>query len=52
MTKRMLANSLSLSMSEALTVEATSQSVNLRSKDAMEGVSAFLQKRTPSFEGR
>jgi 2-(1,2-epoxy-1,2-dihydrophenyl)acetyl-CoA isomerase len=52
MTKRMLANSLSLSMSEALTVEAASQSVNLTSKDAIEGVSAFLQKRTPSFEGR
>jgi 2-(1,2-epoxy-1,2-dihydrophenyl)acetyl-CoA isomerase len=52
LTKRMLANSHSMSMAEALSFEAAAQTVNLVSEDAREGVAAFLQKRTPVFKGR
>jgi 2-(1,2-epoxy-1,2-dihydrophenyl)acetyl-CoA isomerase len=52
MTKRMLSNSLSLSMSEALACEAASQTVNFGSQDTREGVLAFMEKRNPVFRGR
>ena len=52
MTKRMLSNSLSLSLSEALDSEAAAQTVNFGSKDTREGVLAFMQKRKPVFRGR
>ncbi len=51
-TKRMLNNSASLSLSEALAWEASAQTVNLKSKDTREGVMAFLEKRAPVFRGR
>lgn len=51
-TKRMLSNSMSLSMGEALDAEASAQSVNLASDDLREGVRAFFQKRPPEFRGR
>ena len=52
LTKRMLSNSASLSLSEALAGEAAAQTVNLESKDTREGVLAFLEKRAPVFRGR
>ena len=51
-SKRMLSNALSLSLSEALAWEASAQTVNLESKDTLEGVRAFLEKRAPAFRGR
>ena len=52
MTKTMLNNSLMVSMDQALEDEARSQSVNFGTNDFREAVSAFLDKREPSFEGR
>ncbi|MBW2231292.1 MAG: enoyl-CoA hydratase/isomerase family protein [Deltaproteobacteria bacterium] len=52
MTKRMLANSLSQSLSEALSWEAAAQTVNFGSEDTREGVLAFIEKRTPVYHGR
>ena len=52
MTKRMLSNSLSLSLSEALDSEAAAQTVNFASQDTREGVLAFVEKRKPVFRGR
>jgi enoyl-CoA hydratase/carnithine racemase len=52
MTKRMLNNAFSVTLSEALDAEAMAQSVNVASKDTREAISAFLEKRTPSFKGR
>jgi len=52
LTKRMLNNALSLSLSEALSWEAAAQTVNLVSDDTREGIAAFLGKRAPVFRGR
>jgi 2-(1,2-epoxy-1,2-dihydrophenyl)acetyl-CoA isomerase len=51
MTKRMLSNAFSLSLSEALASEAASQTVNFGSKDTREGVRAFMEKRAPEYSG-
>ena len=52
MTKTMLNNAFAVSMEQAVEDEARCQSVNATSADAVEAVTAFLQKRTPCFEGR
>ncbi|MBA3303560.1 MAG: enoyl-CoA hydratase [Actinomycetota bacterium] len=52
MTKTMLNNAFAVSMEQAVEDEARCQAVNATSADAVEAVTAFLQKRRPHFEGR
>jgi len=52
MTKRMLNRSFEQSFEQALDDEARSQTINFGTRDTVEAISAFLQKRPPLFEGR
>ena len=51
-TKRLLDASSTVSLRAALDAEAAAQSVNFGTADTLESVQAFLQKRTPRYEGR
>jgi 2-(1,2-epoxy-1,2-dihydrophenyl)acetyl-CoA isomerase len=52
MTKRLLTNSFSMTMDEALEAEGMAQSVNSGTEDTAEAMKAFLEKREPKFKGR
>ena len=52
MTKRLLNNSLNVTMEEALDDEGLSQTVNFGTEDTVEAMTAFIQKRSPQFKGR
>ncbi len=52
MTKRMLNRAFEQSFEQALDDEARSQTVNFGTRDTVEAIAAFLQKRDPTFEGR
>jgi len=52
MSKRLLNNSLAVTLEEALDDEGLSQTVNFTTRDTVEAMTAFMQKRTPKFEGR
>lgn len=52
MSKRLLNNTFSMTLSEALDAEGMAQSVNFGSKDTREAIQAFLEKRQPTFRGR
>jgi 2-(1,2-epoxy-1,2-dihydrophenyl)acetyl-CoA isomerase len=52
MSKRLLTNSFSLTMDEALEAEGLAQTVNSGTEDAPEAIRAFLDKREPRFKGR
>src|SRR5262245_26082106 len=52
MTKRLLSNSFSMTMDEALEAEGMAQSVNFGTEDTAEAIRAFLEKREPKFKGR
>jgi 2-(1,2-epoxy-1,2-dihydrophenyl)acetyl-CoA isomerase len=52
MTKRMLNRSFEQSFEQALDDEARSQTINFSTRDTVEAIGAFLQKRPPVFEGR
>jgi 2-(1,2-epoxy-1,2-dihydrophenyl)acetyl-CoA isomerase len=51
MTKRMLENSATSSLLQALEAEAVAQNVNLGTKDMAEAMRAFAEKRPPEFRG-
>jgi len=52
MTKRLLNNSLNVTLEEALDDEGLSQTVNFGTTDTIEAVRAFVDKRQPRFSGR
>jgi 2-(1,2-epoxy-1,2-dihydrophenyl)acetyl-CoA isomerase len=52
MTKRLLTNSFSTSLDEALEAEGMAQTVNTSTEDTAEAIRAFLEKRDPTFKGR
>lgn len=51
MSKRLLNNSLNVTMEEALDDEGLSQTVNFGTKDTAEAMMAFIEKRPPNFRG-
>lgn len=52
-TKRLLDNAMAVTMEEALDDEGRAQTVNIAgTKDTTEAFLAFVEKRTPKFEGR
>lgn len=52
LTKRMLNRSFEQSFEQALDDEARSQALNFGTRDTVEAIGAFLQKRPPVFDGR
>jgi len=52
LTKRLLNDSHSRTLQEALEAEAMAQSITLQSRDTADAFAAFVEKRDPRFEGR
>ena len=52
MTKRMLDNSMQVTLEQALDDEGVAQTVNFGTSDTVEAMKAFGEKREPKFEGR
>jgi 2-(1,2-epoxy-1,2-dihydrophenyl)acetyl-CoA isomerase len=52
MSKRLLNQSSVVSLAQAIEAEAQAQNVNFASADTTEALMAFVEKRTPKFEGR
>ena len=50
MSKRLLNNAMNVTMEEALDDEGMAQTVNFGTKDTIEAMTAFLQKRNPNKE--
>jgi len=52
MSKRLLNNSMNVTLEEALDDEGLSQTVNFSTADTAEAMRAFVEKRPPNFSGR
>ncbi len=52
MSKRLLNNSMHVTLEEALDDEGLSQTVNFGTNDTAEAMMAFVEKRSPDFKGR
>ncbi|MET0326558.1 MAG: enoyl-CoA hydratase [Ilumatobacteraceae bacterium] len=50
--KRLLNNAIGSTLEQALDEEGAAQTINFSTTDTAEAVKAFLDKRTPTFEGR
>jgi enoyl-CoA hydratase/carnithine racemase len=51
-SKRLLNNAVGITLEQALDEEGAAQTINMATKDTAEAVSAFLEKRDPTFQGR
>jgi 2-(1,2-epoxy-1,2-dihydrophenyl)acetyl-CoA isomerase len=51
MSKRLLDNSMNVTLEEALDDEGMAQTVNFGTKDTIEAMMAFVEKRTATFKG-
>jgi 2-(1,2-epoxy-1,2-dihydrophenyl)acetyl-CoA isomerase len=51
-SKRLLNNSANVTLEEALDDEGAAQVVNFGTKDTVEAMTAFIEKREPRFTGR
>ncbi|MFD0309597.1 enoyl-CoA hydratase/isomerase family protein [Streptomyces sp. NPDC127119] len=52
LTKQLVNASLDSDRATAFTAEAAAQEINMTTSDALEGVTAFVERRTPDFTGR
>ncbi|MGC5566847.1 enoyl-CoA hydratase/isomerase family protein [Streptomyces sp. FR-108] len=52
LTKQLVNASLDSDRATAFTAEAAAQEINMTTSDATEGVTAFVERRTPDFTGR
>ena len=52
LSKRLLDSSHTVTLEQALDDEGRAQTVNFATKDTIEAITAFLQKRPPEFHGR
>lgn len=52
LTKQLVNASLDSGRATAFTAEANAQEINMTTSDATEGVTAFVERRDPRFEGR
>ncbi|MGW6021498.1 enoyl-CoA hydratase/isomerase family protein [Streptomyces sp. NPDC055099] len=52
MTKQLVNASLESDRTTAFAAEAAAQEINMTTRDANEGVTSFVERRTPSYEGR
>ncbi len=52
MSKRLLDQSASMSLVQAVEAEAQAQNVNFASADTAEALLAFVEKRDPKFSGQ
>ena len=50
-TKRVLNNAFAVTLEQALEDEGAAQTVNFGTKDTLEAMSAFVEKRQPYFKG-
>ena len=51
-SKRLLNNSMEVSLEQALEDEGAAQTINFNTKDTPEAISAWIEKREPKFQGR
>ncbi|QDQ12152.1 enoyl-CoA hydratase/isomerase family protein [Streptomyces spectabilis] len=52
LTKQLVNASLDSGRATAFAAEAAAQEINMATRDAREGISSFVERRTPTYEGR